>query len=248
MPAEKKVAFITGGNRGIGLQTAKDLAKLGIHVVIGSRDAAKGAEAANTIRSESAGSVESIRFDVTNPQDHKAAYDHFDKKFGRLDILINNAGVLLEERPGGPNQTSKVSPDILRKTFEANFFSPVALTQTLLPLIRKSPAGRIVNLTSILGSLALQANPKSPIYEAKHLAYDSSKAAINMFTIDLAHELRNTPIKVNSAHPGWVKTDMGGDSAPMEIADGSKTSVQLATLASDGPTGGFFHMGEPLPW
>jgi NAD(P)-dependent dehydrogenase (short-subunit alcohol dehydrogenase family) len=124
----------------------------------------------------------------------------------------------------------------------------VALTQTLLPLIRKSPAGRIVNLSSILGSLTLHADPKSPIYSMKGFAYDASKTALNAFSVHLAHELEDTAIKVNSAHPGWVKTDMGGSAAPMELAEGGKTSVQLATLPADGPTGGFFHLGDPLPW
>ena len=132
--------------------------------------------------------------------------------------------------------------------FDTNFFAPIALTNVLLPLLRKSTAGRIVNLSSILGSLTLHADPASPIYQAKSFAYDASKTALNAFTVHLAYELRDTPIKVNSAHPGWVKTDMGGDSAPMEIEDGSKTSVALATLPADGPTGGFFHLGQPLPW
>jgi NAD(P)-dependent dehydrogenase (short-subunit alcohol dehydrogenase family) len=250
MPNEKKVAFITGGNRGIGLQTARDLAKLGIHVIIGSRDKSKGEAAASSLRSEGV-TADAIVCEVTNPKDHQAVYEYLNKKFGKLDILINNAAVMLDRDPedfGGENRTSRTSQEILRKTFDANFFAPVALTQTLLPLIRKSPAGRIVNLTSILGSLTLHSDPKSPIYNAKNFAYDSSKAAINVFTIELAHELKDTPIKVNSAHPGWVKTDMGGVNAPMEITDGSKTSVQLATLPADGPTGGYFHMGERLPW
>jgi NAD(P)-dependent dehydrogenase (short-subunit alcohol dehydrogenase family) len=250
MPSDKKVAFITGGNRGIGLQTARDLANLGIHVVIGSRDAAKGEAAVKSLRSEGA-TADSVQCEVTNLKDHQAVYDYLNKKFGKLDILINNAAVMIDRPPegtGGEVKASKTSQETLRKTFDANFFAPIALTQALLPLISKSPAGRIVNLTSVLGSLTLQADPKSPIYNAKTLAYDASKAAINMFTIELAHELKDTPIKVNSAHPGWVKTDMGGANAPMEITDGSKTSVQLATLPADGPTGGYFHMGERLPW
>ena len=132
--------------------------------------------------------------------------------------------------------------------FETNFFAPVALTKTLLPLLKKSTAGRIVNLSSILGSLTLHADPKSPIYNAKSFAYDASKTALNAFTIHLAYELRNTKIKVNSAHPGWVKTEMGGDQAPMELSEGSKTSVALATLPDNGPTGGYFHLGKPVPW
>jgi NAD(P)-dependent dehydrogenase (short-subunit alcohol dehydrogenase family) len=118
----------------------------------------------------------------------------------------------------------------------------------MLPLLRKSDAGRIVNLSSILASLSLHATKGSPIYDAKTFAYDASKAALNSFTIHLAHELRGTEIKVNSAHPGWVKTDMGGEGAQMEIGDGAKTSVELATLPADGPSGGYFHMGESLPW
>jgi NAD(P)-dependent dehydrogenase (short-subunit alcohol dehydrogenase family) len=249
MAIDKKIAFITGGNRGIGLQTAKDLGKLGLQVVIGSRDAAKGESAAAKLRSEGI-AVESIPCDVTNPRDHQAAYEFFNRKFGRLDILINNAGVKLDGDPNADGSSvSGTPPEILRKTFDANLFSLIALTQTLLPLIRKSPAGRIVNLSSILGSTTLHANPNSPIYNFKSFfAYDASKAALNSFTVHLAYELRDTPIKVNSAHPGWVKTDMGGSEAPMELADGGKTSVQLATLPADGPTGGFFHMGEALPW
>jgi NAD(P)-dependent dehydrogenase (short-subunit alcohol dehydrogenase family) len=246
MAPETKVAFITGGNRGLGLETARQLGKLGVKVVIGSRDLEKGEAAAKALRADGA-DVDAIRFDITKPADYKAAYDYFDKQYGKLDILINNAGVM-KETMGGPNTTSATSVALVRETFDTNFFAVIELTQTLLPLIRKSPAGRIVNLSSILGSLALHADPKSPIYGAKILGYDSSKAALNSFTIHLAHELKDTAIKVNSAHPGWVKTDMGTDAAPMEIPEGAKTSVELATLPADGPTGGFFHLGKPLPW
>jgi NAD(P)-dependent dehydrogenase (short-subunit alcohol dehydrogenase family) len=243
-----KVAFITGANRGLGLETARELGKQAIAVVLGSRDPKKGTAAAAKLRDEGI-TAESLGFDVTKSQDHQRASDYFLKKYGRLDILVNNAGVLKESRAGSaPNQTSAVSPEILRETFETNFFATVALTQKLLPLIRKAPAGRIVNVSSILGSLALHADPNSPIYPSKTLAYDASKAALNAFTVHLAHELRDTKIKVNSAHPGWVKTDMGGPNAPMEVSEGGKTSAQLATLKDDGPSGGFFHLGEPLPW
>ncbi|HEX4589103.1 MAG TPA: SDR family NAD(P)-dependent oxidoreductase, partial [Gemmataceae bacterium] len=193
-----------------------------------------------------------IRFDVTRPEDHLAAARHFGDRHGKLDILVNNAGIWLEKvdlsAPGGFNTTSTVTPEILRETFETNFFAVVELTRTLLPLIRKSSAGRIVNLSSILGSQTLHADPKSPVYSGKPFAYDASKAALNAFTIHLAHELRETKIKVNSVHPGWVKTEMGGSAAPMEVADGAKTSVQMATLPDDGPTGGYFHLGKPMPW
>ncbi|MGA8409265.1 MAG: SDR family oxidoreductase [Candidatus Acidiferrales bacterium] len=248
-----KVAFITGGNRGLGFETARILGKQGITVVIGSRDLAQGQEAAKKLQADGAKSVEAVRFDVNKPADHQEIYDYLEKKHGRLDILINNAGIMDEGLPrpnggAGFNSTSRITPQKLRETFETNFFQPIALTQTLLPLLRKSPAGRIVNLSSILGSLTEHSNPASRIYDRKSFAYDSSKTAINAFTVHLAQELRGTAIKVNSAHPGWVKTAMGGAQAPMELSEGGKTAAQLATLGEDGPSGGFFHMGQPLPW
>ena len=246
-----KVAFITGANRGLGLETARELGRQGIVVVLGSRDSKKGEAAAAKLRDEGI-NAESLGFDVTKSQDHQKAYDYFAKKYGRLDILVNNAGVLKESQitPQGtePNPVTAVRPNMLRETFETNFFAPVALTQTLLPLIRKAPSGRIVNVSSILGSLTLHSDPKSPIYPFKTFAYDASKAALNSFTIHLAYELRDNKVKVNSAHPGWVKTDMGGPDATLEVSEGGKTSAQLATLADDGPNGGFFHLGQPLPW
>jgi NAD(P)-dependent dehydrogenase (short-subunit alcohol dehydrogenase family) len=252
MATEGKVAFVTGANKGIGLETCRGLSALGIAVVMGCRDEGKGRTAAESLMAGGAKGVDVIRFDVTCPEDHQATFTHLEKRYGKLDILVNNAAVMLDpgrfDDPNGFNTTSTVAPEILRQTFETNFFSVVALTQTLLPLIRKSPAGRIVNLTSILGSLTLHADPSSGIYSVKSFAYDSSKTAINAFTIHLAQELSGTPIKVNSAHPGWVKTDMGGEGAPMELEDGGKTSVMLATLPNDGPSGGYFHMGQPIPW
>jgi len=249
-----KVAFITGANRGLGFETARILGKQdGITVILGARELDKGKAAAEKLRGEGAKNVEVVRFDVNKAADHQEIHDYIAKKYGKLDILINNAGVFDEgaARPTGGaafNSTSSVSQDKLRKTFETNFFQVVALTQTLLPLIEKAPAGRIVNLSSVLGSLTLHADPKSPIYNKKGFAYDASKTALNAFTVHLAQELAGTPIKVNSAHPGWVKTEMGGEDAPMEITEGGKTSAQLATLGADGPTGGFFHLGQPLPW
>ena len=243
-----KVAFITGANRGLGLETARELGKTGIVVVLGSRDPKKGKAAAARLRDEGI-TAESLSFDVNKTQDYQKAYDYFAKNYNRLDILVNNAGVLKESQAGSaPNQTSAVSPETLRETFTTNFLAPVALTQKLLPLIRKAPAGRIVNVSSILSSLTLHSDPNSPIYPFKTFAYDASKAALNAFTVHLAHELRDTKIKVNSAHPGWVKTEMGGPNAPMELGEGGKTSAQLATLPDDGPSGAFLHLGQPLPW
>lgn len=243
--ATAKVALITGANKGIGLETARQLGKLGVTILAGARDLKKGEEAAEVLRGIGV-DARAVKLDVVSEADRAAVAKLIEKDFGRLDILINNAAVMLDPRTG--NATSTTPMAVLRDTFEPNLFAVVALTQALLPLIRKSPAGRIVNLSSILASLSLHATPGSPIYDAKTFAYDASKSALNAFTIHLAHELRETKIKVNSAHPGWVKTDMGGEGAQMEIIDGAKTSVELATLADDGPTGGFFHLGKALPW
>jgi NAD(P)-dependent dehydrogenase (short-subunit alcohol dehydrogenase family) len=249
MATQEKVAFITGANRGLGLETARRLGELGTTVLLGSRDAVKGEQAAEELRKKGL-KAEAIRFDVTSREDHKRLAEMLEQRFGRLDILVNNAGIEREHADFGKpfNTTSTVPEAALRETFDTNFFSVVALTQTLLPLIRKAPAGRIVNLSSVLGSLTLHSDPSSPIFGKKAFAYDASKTALNAFTVHLAAELKGTNIKVNSAHPGWVRTELGGDSAPMELREGGRTSVQLATLPNDGPTGGYFHLGERLPW
>jgi NAD(P)-dependent dehydrogenase (short-subunit alcohol dehydrogenase family) len=245
----QKIAFITGGNRGLGFQTALDLKDAGVKVVIGSRDRAQGEQAVAKLRAAGV-DADVLQFDITNPTDYQAAYDYFNSKYGRLDILVNNAGIAGGTFPGtGPEHSAIDVPSaLLHKVFETNFFAQVALTDALLPLLKKSVAGRIVNLSSILGSLTLQADPQSPIYHAKSFAYDASKTALNAFTVHLAYELRDTNIKVNSAHPGWVKTDMGGQEATMELSEGGKTSAALATLPDDAPSGGFFHQGQSLPW
>ncbi len=249
MSEHNKIALITGANKGLGLETAKQLGKLGITVLMGARDLKKG-EAAVEVLVGMGVDARAVKLDMDDAKDHAAVAAWIEKEFGVLDILVNNAGVLLDpsSRSGGDNTTATISQELLRKTFETNVFATVGLTQALLPLLEKSAAGRIVNLSSILASLTLHATKGSPIYEKKAFAYDASKTALNAFTVHLAHALQGTKIKVNSAHPGWVKTDMGSDAAPMEIVDGAKTSVWLATLPEDGPTGGFFHMQDTLPW
>ena len=241
-----KVAFISGANRGIGFETAKKLGELGITVVLGVRDTAKGQVAAEQLKAQGI-QAEVVHYDAAVPATAAEVYSFIERKFGKLDILINNAGVL-KEHLLGVNNSNSVSQETLQETFQVNLFAVVDITQKLLPLIQKAPAGRIVNLSSILGSQTLHSMPNSPIDPAKGLAYNASKTALNSYTIHLAHALRDTPIKVNSAHPGWVKTELGGDNAPMEVEDSWKTSVRLATLDADGPSGGFFHEGDTLPW
>ena len=240
----KKIALITGANKGIGLETARQLGKQGITVLAGARDEAKANQAAAELRKEGL-DVHGIVIDVNDEGSIQKVFSRIERDYGRLDILVNNAGVMLDDQKKKP---SEQSIDVWRGTFETNLFGLIATTQALLPLLRKSAAGRIVNLSSILGSITLHATPGSPIYDSKQPAYDVSKSAVNAYTVHLAWELKDTPIKVNAAHPGWVKTEMGGDGATMEIQDGAKTSVALATLGADGPNGGYLHMGETLPW
>lgn len=243
---EGKVAFITGANRGIGFETAKKLGELGIKVILGVRDLEKGIEAANKLQALGIQS-EAITYDANSAESPMLAYQYFEQNFGKLDILVNNAGICIEPL-FGLNNSSSVSQQVLHDTFQTNLFSVVILTQTLLPLIKKAPAGRIVNLSSILGSQTLHSMPDSPIAPAKAFAYNASKSALNAYTIHLAHELKDSSIKVNSAHPGWVKTELGGSDAPMEVADSYKTSLRLAILDESGPSGGFFHEDNALPW
>jgi NAD(P)-dependent dehydrogenase (short-subunit alcohol dehydrogenase family) len=245
MANPQKIALITGANKGLGFEMARQLGQAGVKVLLAARDPQKGEAAAQKLRGEGL-DAQFLKLDVTNAADRAAAFAFLAEKFGHLDILINNAGISAEGLGGG--KVSTTTEDVIRRTFDTNFFAPVALTQMLLPLLKKSDAGRVVNMSSILGSQTLHADPKSPIYNFKSLSYDASKAALNSFTIHLAHELKDTKIKVNSAHPGWVKTDMGTDAAPMEIPEGGKTGVELALLGEDGPTGGFFHLGKGLPW
>lgn len=241
-----KIALITGANKGIGFETARQLGKAGVTVIVGARDQAKAAQAVASLQAEGIEAVP-VKLDVTSSSDIQAVAAFIQSHYGHLDILVNNAGINSE---GGFafNNSTTVSQAELRTTFDTNFFAVVELTQTLLPLIQRSPAGRIVNLSSILGSLTLHADPASPIAGSKALAYNASKTALNAFTVHLAAALKDTNIRVNSAHPGWVKTDMGGEGAPMEIVDGAKTSVALALAGADSPNGAYIHMGKPLPW
>lgn len=243
---QQRIALITGGNRGIGFETAKKLAEQGIKVVIGVRDQHKGEQAVTALKALGA-EADYVIYDTSMPDAAQTVANTLESRYGKLDILINNAGILKEDLIG-QNNSLTVDQDTLKTTFEANFFAVIALTQALLPLLQRSPAGRIVNLTSILGSQTLHSTPNSPIEVAKGLAYNASKSALNMFTIHLAHALKDTSIKVNSAHPGWVKTELGGPHAPMEISDSWKTSVRLATLDEQGPNGGYFHEDQTLPW
>ncbi|MDQ3712901.1 MAG: SDR family oxidoreductase [Acidobacteriota bacterium] len=242
----KKVALITGANRGIGFETARQLAQQGIKVLIGARSEENGKEAEAKLKAEGF-DAEFVLLDVDDAKTHESAAKYVEEHYGKLDILINNAGVILEDNTSAALQASQTSQDIFRRTFDTNFFNTIAVTQKFVPLLKKSDAGRIVFLSSGLGSLSLHSDPNSPIYNYKIPAYDISKTALNGYAVHLAHELKDTPIKVNAAHPGSVLTDMNayGD---LQVEEGAKTSVDLATLPADGYTGKFIHLGNELPW
>ena len=209
----EKIAFISGANRGIGFETAKKLAEQGIKVILGSRDLNKGEMAQNELATLGA-EVDLVQYDAKDMDAPQRVYQYISEKYHKLDILINNAGVLLTGNLFVTN-SSTVSDDDVKETFQVNLFSVISLTQALLPLIKKSNAGRIVNVSTILSSLTLHSAKDSPIQPAKEFAYNASKTALNAYTVHLASELKDTNIKVNSGHPGWVKTELGGPKAPM---------------------------------
>jgi NAD(P)-dependent dehydrogenase (short-subunit alcohol dehydrogenase family) len=232
-----KVALITGANKGLGLEIARQLGKQGLAVVLAARQGKADAPAAE-LRSQGL-DARAVELDVTNAANIAALPAFLEEQFGRLDVLVNNAGVQLDTG-------FDVSPDTLRQTYEANVIGPYAITQALLPLLRQAPAGRIVNQSSILGSLTAISQGQGGSWATP--GYTSSKAALNMLTVVLAQHLAGTTIKVNAAHPGWVQTDLGGAEAPLSVAEGAQTAVRLALLPADGPTGGYFHDAEQLAW
>jgi NAD(P)-dependent dehydrogenase (short-subunit alcohol dehydrogenase family) len=238
-----KIALVTGATRGIGFETARQLADAGVHVLLAGRNRDKAVEAALKLQSEGL-SVEAISLDVTSDRSIAAAAEDVARRHGKLDILVNNAGVLRDDMQRKPSEQSLAT---WRETFDTNVFGVVATTNAFLPLLKQAPAARIVNVSSLLGSIAANNDPASPIYNFKVPAYNVSKSAVNAWTVQLAHELRDTPIKVNAVHPGSVKTDMnaGGE---IEVADGARTSVRMALLDANGPSGGFMYFEENLPW
>lgn len=239
MPEAQKwdrVALITGANKGIGLETARQLGKQGITVLVGSRDNQRGEKATVALRSQGI-QAQNVWLDVTDQSSIDAAVAEVGRQFGKLDILVNNAAILPEIKP--PTQCDLGN---LRSTFDTNFFGLVAVTQAFLPLILRSAAGRIVNVSSLLGSLAGFQSGKD------YFAYSASKVAVNAFTIGLAAELKNTPIKVNAASPGYTATDMNDFRGTQTVEQGAIIPVRLATLAPNGPTGTFVDLNGPLPW
>jgi NAD(P)-dependent dehydrogenase (short-subunit alcohol dehydrogenase family) len=243
-------ALVTGADTGIGFEVCQQLAQRGYTVFLSSLDLDKAQQAAVSL-TDTGLDVRPLQLDLTKPETFANAACIIDAACGRLDALVNNAGIALDWH----YQADTVPIELVRQTFEVNFFGMVELTQKLLPLIRRSAAGRIVNQSSRLGSLTLHSTRGTDMDSLKAFAYDTSKVAINSFTVHLAAALRDTSIKVNSAHPGVVKTNINATVIRTENAvgmldakTGARTAVELATLPPDGPSGGFFHLGERLPW
>ncbi|MFD6220369.1 SDR family oxidoreductase [Nocardia asteroides] len=224
-------ALITGANKGIGYETARALAARGTTVLVGARDAGRGAAAVEKLRAEGA-DARLIQLDVTDAASIAAAAAHIDETCGVLDVLVNNAGIA-----GGFGAPSATDPAMMREVFETNVFGAVAVTNAMLPLLRRAQAARIVNVSSEVGSITLMMDPDGPMWPAAAVPYPASKTALTMLTAMYAKELWDTPIKVNAANPGYCATDFNADSGFRTAEQGAEVSVHLATLPADGPTG-----------
>ncbi|TKH46416.1 short-chain dehydrogenase [Paenibacillus terrae] len=240
---KSKIVLITGGNKGIGFETARQLGNMGYVILIGARSEEKGHEAVTFLETENI-KAKTVVLDVTNPSSVLSAVEWIEQEYGYLDILINNAGVFFE----GNTPPSELELSVLKNTYETNVFGVFSVTKAILPLLKKSSAGRIVNLSSGLGSLTLNSDPTSEFYNVNSLAYNSSKTAVNALTVFFAKELRDTPIKINSVCPGFTATDLNGNSGYRTVEQAASSVVKLATINNDGPTGSFFDENGVVPW
>jgi len=236
------IALISGANKGIGYEIARGLGAKKITVLVGARDEARGQAAAAKLKAEGA-DARFVKLNVVDHETIRSAAQRIEKEFGRLDILVNNAGI-----GEWGTKPSTIEPAKVREVYDTNFFGPVELTQAMLPLLRKSKHGRIVNVSSSLGSLALASQPDSPMAAFLSLGYNTSKTALNSMTVQFANELKGTPIKVNAICPGYCATDINGNSGPRSAAQGAVAAIQYATIGDDGPTGGYFNDEGRVPW
>jgi len=238
-----KIALVTGANKGIGFEIARQIGRSGATVLLGSRNRAAGEIAAAALAGEGL-AAHCIPIDVTDRASIAEAAARITEGFGRLDILVNNAGIT-DPADGLP---SAASLDAIERVFRTNFLGAVAVTQAMLPLLRQAHSGRIVNVSSGLGSLAQNGDPGYWSAAVKLIGYSTSKAALNMLTVQLAYELRDTAIKVNSADPGYTATDLNGHRGSQTIPEGAAEAIRLALLPDDGPTGGYSNSVGVVPW
>ncbi|MBX9459158.1 MAG: SDR family oxidoreductase [Rhizobium sp.] len=238
-----KIALVTGANKGIGLEIARQLGEAGVTVFIAARDAIRGSDAVRDLSSQGLRAL-FVRVDLNDAASITEAARRIEADCGRLDILVNNAGIV-DALDGPP---SAALPEAVRRIFDVNFVGTLAVTQAMLPLLRRSSAGRIVNLSSSLGSLTVNGDPSSPYYAARLIGYNASKAALNMLTVQLSAELRDSGTVVNSVSPGYVKTDLTGGNGFMTPAEGARLPVQYALLGDDASSGRFVEPGGETPW
>ena len=240
MTDDIRLALVTGGNKGIGLETARQLAQAGVRVIIGARDNGRARQAVDDLAAQGL-AAESVRLDLDDEQSITTAAATIAARHGRLDILVNNAGIF--DAADGPPSTAPLAA--VRRVMETNFLGTLAVTQAMLPLLRAAPAGRIVNLSSSLGSLALNGDPSSTYYSQRFIGYNASKAALNMLTVQLHEELRDTPIVVNSVSPGFVKTDLTGYGT-ITPEEGARLPVRFALGGEE--SGRFVEAAGETPW
>jgi NAD(P)-dependent dehydrogenase (short-subunit alcohol dehydrogenase family) len=231
-----KIALVTGANRGIGLEISRQLAQLGVTVLLGSRDSTKGQQAQQLLHQEGLTNIAFQPLDVTNEGSIRQLERAIVTQYGRLDILVNNAGIFPDKMGSALDSTV----EMIRAAMETNLYGPFRLCQLFLPLMKQNNYGRIVNLSSGMGQLS-EMNSCCP-------GYRTSKTALNALTRLLADELKGTNILINSMCPGWVRTDMGGPGATREVKEGADTAIWLATLPEGGPSGGFFRDRQPMSW
>jgi NAD(P)-dependent dehydrogenase (short-subunit alcohol dehydrogenase family) len=237
----KKVALVTGANKGIGKEASRQLGKLGFKVFIGSRDLSRGQAAAKELQADGI-DAEAVQLDVTSQSSVNAALATVQKSAGQLDILVNNAGIVTERTTA--LDTTEVAK--VEETMQTNFFGPLRVIKAAQALLERSEAPRIVNVSSTLGSLATGSDPNSPYADFRMLGYNCSKAALNMLTVVTAGAIKN--VKVNSVCPGYVATDINNNQGSRSVEEGAAIIVKMATIADDGPTAGFFDDNGAIPW
>jgi NAD(P)-dependent dehydrogenase (short-subunit alcohol dehydrogenase family) len=243
MPSSNEIALITGANKGIGFEVARQLGKQKCTVLIGARDVKLGGEAAAKLSKEGI-DARFVELDVTHRDTIEAARAQIEREFGRIDILINNAGI---NAPGdGP--PSRVDLDAANRVLQTNFIGALAVAQIMLPLVRKSAGGHIINVSSELGSITGHSDPNWKFAPVKFIAYCAAKAAMNMMTVQLAYELRDTNVKVNSVNPGYTATDLNNNQGPQTLEEGSAEIVRVALTGDGGPSGKFLETGGSIPW
>jgi NAD(P)-dependent dehydrogenase (short-subunit alcohol dehydrogenase family) len=240
---ERNVALVTGANKGIGLEIARGLGREGFVVLLGARDRARGEAAATRLADEGI-AARVVELDVRDEASVANAAADIEATEGRLDVLVNNAGIAAE-KGARPSQAPLAA---VRAVYETNVFGPIAVIQAMLPLLRQAPAGRVVNVSTSLASLTRASDPARPMGNFVLLGYPSSKSALNAVTVQFARELRDTAIKVNAVCPGYVATDLNQHRGTRTPAEGAAIAIRLATLPVDGPTGGFFDDAGAIPW